>query len=245
MLPHAGYVFCGTVIGATWAASWGNVQCTRPLPRRLLILCPNHTGMGHPLGVWPEGFWRTPLGDVAVDADMAQTLCQRAAGFTPDTDCHLHEHAIEVLLPFLQYLTQEDAQALRITPICVGTADTAVLRSAGLWLAEVLRQRAAAGETVGIIVSSDMNHYEDVTTTARKDAHALAMAMACDGNGLLLVTQREHITMCGAAPLALTLFAAQASGTPWAELCYHDTSATASGDTKHVVGYAGLRFGWA
>ena len=45
--------------------------------------------------------------------------------------------------------------------------------------------------------------------------------------------------------LALALFAARTLGDPWAELCLYDTSATASGDTRRVVGYAGLRFGLA
>ncbi|MEE0816451.1 MAG: AmmeMemoRadiSam system protein B [Desulfovibrio fairfieldensis] len=47
--------------------------------------------------------------------------------------------------------------------------------------------------------------------------------------------------MCGAGPLALALFAARQLGRARAELTAHDTSATASGDTEHVVGYAGLR----
>ena len=76
-----------------------------------------------------------------------------------------------------------------------------------------------------------------------KDALALTQALSCDPEGLLATVERHKITMCGAAPLALALFAAHALGEPWAELCLYDTSATASGDTRRVVGYAGLRFG--
>ena len=78
-----------------------------------------------------------------------------------------------------------------------------------------------------------------------KDALALSQALACDPEGLLAVVERSKISMCGAAPMALALFAAHALGEPWAELCLYDTSATASGDTHRVVGYAGLRFGLA
>ena len=38
MLPHAGYVYCGRVLGATLAGV--------ELPRTLVVLCPNHTGRG-------------------------------------------------------------------------------------------------------------------------------------------------------------------------------------------------------
>jgi len=245
MLPHAGYVYCGAVIGATLAASWADPRSGRDIPRRLLALCPNHTGMGHPLGVWPEGFWRTPLGDTAVDAELADALCACGGGFAADTASHAHEHSIEVLLPFLQYLAGGDVAPLRITPVCVGVGSAAALRAAGPALADVLRRQTTGGEAVGIVVSSDMNHYEDQETTLRKDARALAKLLSCDADGLLDVTRRERITMCGAAPMSLALFAARAAGTPWAELCAHDTSAAASGDARQVVGYAGVRFGWS
>ena len=60
MLPHAGYVYCGRVLGATLAGV--------ELPRTLIVLCPNHTGRGQTLGVWPEGAWLTPLAPLPVDA---------------------------------------------------------------------------------------------------------------------------------------------------------------------------------
>lgn len=245
MLPHAGYAYCGKVLGATLASPWNGTTAGASLPERLVILCPNHTGRGEPLGVWPEGAWSTPLGSVNVDADMAAALCG-AGGFVPDTQAHLEEHSIEVLLPFLQCLPppQGKPAAVRsITPVCVGTMQHAALLRAGLALADAVRRCEQRGETVGVIVSSDMNHFEDQETTLHKDSLALAQVLACDPDGLLATVERNHITMCGAAPMTLALFAAHALGEPWAELCLYDTSATASGDTRRVVGYAGLRFG--
>lgn len=257
MLPHAGHVYCGRVIGATLASPWNSATAGAFLPQRVIFLCPNHTGQGHPLGVWPEGAWRTPLGDVPVDAEIAAALCDSKSdgfrehdsdGFSPDMASHLGEHSIEVLLPFLQCLPAPEGgkEAQRsIIPVCVGTRQPHVLREAGLALARIIRRYADRGEQVGVIVSSDMNHFENQEATMHKDANALAQALACDPDGLLGVVTREHITMCGASPMTLALFAAHALGDPWAELCLYDTSATASGDASRVVGYAGLRFGLA
>ena len=66
MLPHAGHVYCGRVIGATLSGV--------RLPRLLVLLCPNHTGRGTPLSVWPGGAWRTPLGDVPCDDAFIASL---------------------------------------------------------------------------------------------------------------------------------------------------------------------------
>lgn len=228
MLPHAGHIYCAHVLAATLAGLH--------LPPRLVILCPNHTGRGHPLGVWPDGAWRTPLGSVSVDDRLAAALVQSGAGFAPDRSSHLGEHSIEVLLPFLQLAAVE---GLQITPICVGTQDAAALSAAGMGLAQVLAH-CPAGETL-VIVSSDMNHFDDEARTLAKDKLALARALAADPHGLLQTVQQENISMCGAGPLALALFAALQTGRPSLQLCAHDTSASVSGDRSHTVGYAGLR----
>ena len=249
VLPHAGYVYCGRIIGATLAAPWGDSTTGASLPQRLFVLSPNHTGQGKPLGVWAEGQWLTPLGPIPVDEELTQALIQAPGGFLPDELSHLAEHSTEVILPFLQSLpcrhTGEDGSPVprTIAPVCVGTRRPDALRAAGLALADVIQDFNARGQDVGIIVSSDLNHYQDQEQTLHKDALALTQVLSCDPEGLLAVVEREGITMCGVGPLALALFAARALGNPWAELCLYDTSAAASGDTSRVVGYASLRFG--
>ena len=247
MLPHAGYIYSGRVAGATLACPWNDKGKDRwndsttgaSLPQRLVLLCPNHTGQGHPLGVWPDGQWLTPLGSVPVDAAMANGLCATGI-FAPDTLSHLGEHSIEVLLPFLQCLPQPPQGARIITPVCVGEHRPQVLHKAGLALAAAIKASQNSGQDVGIIVSSDMNHYESQQATIARDARVLQAALNCDPAALLSTVAAEHSSMCGVRGLALALFAAQELGSPRAELVTYDTSATASGDTSHVVGYAGL-----
>lgn len=227
MLPHAGYIFCGDVIGRTMAG--------QKLPSRLVILCPNHTGQGQPLSLWPEGAWLTPLGAVKVDEPLANEILQSGGGFAPDVMAHLGEHSIEVVLPFLQ----ESVSGLSIVPICVGTQNPAILQHAAHALAKVLSMPQNAD--VGLIVSSDMNHYESEKTTLAKDQLALDQACAANPDGLLKVVARERVSMCGAAPLALALYAAKDLGGVEVSLAAHETSGKASGDFEHTVGYAGLR----
>ena len=120
MLPHAGYVFSGAVAGATLDGL--------TLPRRLIILCPNHTGRGQPLAVWPAGAWLTPLGQVPVDEALAGALTTAGGGFSPDTHAHLGEHSIEVVLPFLQLAARAP---FAVVPVCVGTRHPGALARAG------------------------------------------------------------------------------------------------------------------
>ena len=169
---------------------------------------------------------------------MAGRLVQGGL-FEADLMSHEREHSIEVELPFLQHVSR--GKTPLITPVCVGTQNRDALESAGAILAAALRGE----ESAGILVSSDMNHYEDEETTKYKDSLALEKVLAEDPEGLLQVCADHRITMCGAGPMALALFCLRElrDGRPAskpAELVMHDTSARAAHDSTHVVGYAGV-----
>lgn len=227
MLPHAGYIYCGEVIGSTLK----NAE----LPKRLIILCPNHTGKGTILSVWPAGEWVTPLGEVKVDNLLVEEILATQGGFSKDCMAHLGEHSIEVLLPFIQILQKN----IHIVPICVGTQNPQALRRAGFALASVLKM--PENKDVGLLISSDMNHYENQKTTLVKDDMALQAALKGDPDELLKVVNNNKISMCGAAPLALALYTAKNLGNLKVDLVAHSTSGNVSGDFEHVVGYAGLQ----
>lgn len=228
MLPHAGYVYCGTVMAAALAGIH--------LPRRLIVLAPSHTGIGHPLGFWPDGAWETPLGDVPVDAGLGRELAAAGGGFAPDVRPHLREHDIEVLLPFL--LTVQPALAM--LPVVAGRPEG--LPEAGRALAEVVRAHGNDPDGgVALIVSSDMNHYANEDENRRLDGLALDALLALDPQRLLDEVRRNNISMCGILPALMGLLACRELGAEHARLAAYDTSATASGDSSRVVGYAGVR----
>lgn len=226
MLPHAGYVYCGAIIGETLS----RVR----LPETVFLLGPNHTGRGAPLSVWPDGRWFTPLGPVDVDAELAAAIIDAGVGFLPDTEAHRMEHSLEVLLPFLQLHTP----GLRIVPIVVAAGETQ-LQTAGQALGSLLRAERETGRAVGLIVSSDMNHFADQQTTLKKDALALERLLALNPEGLIRTVRNNDISMCGVRPATLALHALKVLGGRTAELVRHGTSGDVTGDTRQVVGYAG------
>jgi len=67
--PHAGYVYSGGVAGELY----GHLE----LPRRVIVLGPNHTGVGARVAVAPHKRWRTPLGEQAVDVELPFLLTRR------------------------------------------------------------------------------------------------------------------------------------------------------------------------
>jgi AmmeMemoRadiSam system protein B len=225
VVPHAGYIYSGAVAGAVYAQI--------ELPQRCLVLCPNHTGKGRPLAIMSQGAWETPLGQVPIDAPLADDLKRRFRLLTEDADAHRAEHAIEVELPFLQARRPD----LSFLPIALGTAQFDVLEKLGEAVADAVQ---AQSDKILIIASSDMNHYENDAITRVKDHKAIEQILALDARGLFDVVMREEISMCGFGPAVVMLTAARRLGAASAELIKYATSGDVSGDREMVVGYAGV-----
>lgn len=229
VVPHAGLMYSGAVAGF----AYNRMQ----LPKRFIILCPNHTGAGAAAAINGGGSWRTPLGEVRVDSDLAQALSRTCDLLREDDAAHAREHSLEVQLPFLQHLIGNE---FRFVPICLSLPTVNHCRRLGEAIAEVVRE---SGEEVGIIASSDLNHYEEQETTLRKDQRAIDAVLALDPEELWTRIGREDISMCGYIPTTTMLFAAKALGATRAELLRHATSGDVNHDYGAVVGYAAMVVG--
>lgn len=225
VVPHAGYVYSGHVAGAVYARL--------DPPRRSILMCPNHTGMGHPLAIMSTGAWETPLGRVLIDEPLAAALKERFPLLGEDAEAHRAEHGAEVQLPFLQAKNP----GCTFVPIALGTSRYEVLQALGIVIAEVVQ---AAAEPVLLIASSDMNHYENDTVTRVKDHKAIERILVMDAQGLYDVVMNEDISMCGFGPAVVMLTAVRRLGATGTELVRYATSGDVSGDRERVVGYAGI-----
>jgi AmmeMemoRadiSam system protein B len=164
--------------------------------------------------------WWTPLGPVPVDEE----LCDRAigAGAVIDDRPHVHDHAVEVQLPFLQRRTGD---ALRVLPVAVGGG---AARDAAA-LVEALAQTAL------VVVSTDLSHYHDVATAQRLDRRTAESIVALDDRAI------GDMDACGAHALRGLLAYARKAG--WAcTLLDLRTSADSGGPTDGVVGYGAFAF---
>ncbi|HEV2731828.1 MAG TPA: AmmeMemoRadiSam system protein B [Terriglobales bacterium] len=225
VVPHAGYMYSGHVAGAVFAKL--------DLPSRCILMCPNHTGMGHPLAIMSDGAWQTPLGQVNIDPQLAKSLQHQFNALHEDSDAHRGEHAAEVELPFIQVLKP----SVTFVPIALGTGRYETLESLGNAIAEVISKQH---DRILVLASSDMNHYESDQITRIKDHKAIDQILALNPRGLYDVVIKENISMCGFGPTVAMLTAARDLGATKAELIKYATSGDVSGDRNMVVGYAGV-----
>lgn len=221
--PHAGYVYSGAIAGAVYARV--------VVPPRVVVLGPNHTGLGRPAALWPAGGgWRTPLGTVPVCGPLTEALAACPL-VELDRAAHLREHSLEVQVPFLETARP----GVEIAALCLGPLDVDECAEVGRTVAAAARAHGAL-----IVASSDMSHYIPAAKARVKDQLAIDRILALDPEGLHRTVRREGITMCGVIPATVMLFAARELGATRAELVRYASSGDVTGDTRQVVGYAGL-----
>jgi AmmeMemoRadiSam system protein B len=222
--PHAGYRYSGSIAA--------DVYRRIRIPRAVIVLCPNHTGMGAREAIITSGAFHIPGHRIPIAEALARQLLIRAK-LTDDALAHEKEHALEVHLPFLVARNPE----LTIVPICLGFASFADCVRIGEALADVIESH---DDEILIVASTDMSHFLPANLAREKDSRALEPLEALDPEGLYSTVVENDISMCGVIPTTTALIAAKRLGAKSVTRIRYGNSGDVSGDHDRVVGYAGL-----
>ena len=230
--PHAGYVFCGEVMGKVF----GSIQ----VPDTVVLLSPSHNARRPGIALWTGGPWKTPLGDVELHEDLCSALEDLPVVSASD-EAHVREHSGEVVLPFIQYQQPE----VKIAVLCITPSATVDdLLELGRSIPDVLSE--IGEEDALVVASSDMSHESGpraLDTVKKNDPKAIEKMEQLDPQGLFDVCQREQITMCGVMPATAMMESVRVRGGSKGTLLDRATSADSPyGSGSYVVGYAGMIF---
>jgi MEMO1 family protein len=213
--PHAGYVYSGRVAAHAFASLPGAIS-------RVVVIGPAHyvafRGIAAPLA----RVFETPLGRVPVDNRALEALADLDFVTAADGP-HAPEHALEVELPFLQWLNIP----FQLVPLVVGDAQSEEV-------AEVLSRVWGGPETV-LVISSDLSHYHRYEDAVRRDTATAALIEG--GDWRQLNAQRA----CGYLAIAGLLIEASRRGLVTRRLALCNSGDTA-GDRARVVGYGAWAF---
>jgi AmmeMemoRadiSam system protein B len=223
--PHAGYVYSGNIAGAVYSIA--------EITRDVIVMGPNHHGLGAPFAVMAEGKWKMPGGDIAINEKLAYLIIEESRWLQHDDQAHINEHSIEVQLPFIQYLQP----TVEFVPVVLSTTDIQTCEEMGTAIAKAIKRY---GKPVVIIASTDMTHYESQESAQQKDQLAMEKILSLDPSGLLDTVIANNISMCGVIPTTVALVAAKELGATKATQVAYATSGDVSGDYSYVVGYAGF-----
>ncbi|MFC4160636.1 AmmeMemoRadiSam system protein B [Chitinimonas lacunae] len=215
VVPHATYQVCAPVAACAYRTLRGRSI------ERVVLLGPAHRAPLRGLALPGVTAFSTPLGEVALDAELAARALALSQ-VTTVPGAHTFEHSLEVQLPFLQRLLPQ----FTILPLAVGAALADEV-------ADVLEQVWGGPETL-IVVSSDLSHYLPYALAQRVDKQTCNTLLTLDG----IIS---HDQACGATPLNGLVRAAQRHGLRPHLLDLRNSGDTA-GEAGCVVGFAALAY---
>ncbi|MCD6590122.1 AmmeMemoRadiSam system protein B [Candidatus Woesearchaeota archaeon] len=236
LVPHAGIIYSGPCAAWSYKALGESKR-----PDTYIILAPNHYSLKSGIGM--ETF-ETPLGYVRVDQELARTIASKG-NIEINNEIHLQEHAIEVQLPWLQFINKPSMEKVRILPILVSSDID--LKQVALDIKEAILD---LNREVSIVISSDFTHYgriyryvpfsiDPLKQVYEQDGKALSYIENLDVEGFLNFIDETGATICGAYAIALGLMLISKARV---KIEQYYTSAEITGDKKNFVAYASIIF---
>jgi len=226
--PHAGYTYSGP----TACHSYNAISSQNP--ELVIIIGPNHFGIGKNAATMTNAKWKTPLGLVKVDSDSAQEIAEKSNIIEIDNYSHSQDHSLEVQIPMLQSLL---SNKFKILPIILRAQDLETARNVGNTVSQITKKKNFI-----IVASSDFTHYEENSFAHLQDKALIEPILDMDVEQFYQVLRERKVTACGFGAIASTMIACKNLGATKGVLLSYATSGDVSGDTDSVVGYGAIKF---
>jgi AmmeMemoRadiSam system protein B len=246
IVPHAGWTFSGSLAALVFSA----IKQQDEKVHTFVIFGAAHGYFGPP-ALCEKGFWETPLGNIAIDEELADAVLSGGSAVA-NRGAHTSEHSIEVQVPFIQYLFA----GAKILPVIVPPSEHAV--TLGTRVGEIISRDE--NKKIVCIGSTDLTHYGPRYGFTPKGTGKKALEWAGSVNDRefidfalkmepehLLNSAVENLNACGPGAAAATIAAAKKLGAKRGVLLAHTNSneimlekmGTTSSDS---VGYAAIVF---
>jgi hypothetical protein len=223
IVPHAGYIYSGQV------AAYSYKLLQRNAPRTVFLIGPSHRVGFRGISVSQYSSYKTPLGVVPVDQELAKKLLSvnPQMKWVPQADAQ--EHSLEIQIPFLQTVLKD----FHIVPIIMGEQDLETCVLLAKSLVQVLPNR----EEAVILASTDLSHYHTDQQARTLDGDFIKHVREFAPEALAKAVASGSCEACGAGPAIAGMLAARDLGANRSLILSYANSGDVTGDRRQVVGY--------
>ncbi|MEA3369118.1 MAG: AmmeMemoRadiSam system protein B [Candidatus Ratteibacteria bacterium] len=232
VVPHAGYIFSAPVAAYAY-------KVIEDSPRKTVILIgPSHHFRFDGISVFPRGIYETPLGQVAIDEELASDFIGSSDKVQYHQLAHYSEHSLEVQLPFLQKIW---GNKFKIVPLLLGSHSWEIIETLKRMILDNL-----PGEPFILVASSDMSHYHNYEEAVAIDKESLRLVKNFDVQGLYAKIESGRCEWCGAGALLAVMEIAGELGADKVKILKYansnDTAPPWQRNKEQVVGYSAIVF---
>ncbi len=190
IVPDSNLQRGGPVSAAAYKLLEGRVYDT------VIIVAPSHDGAFERLAICRVDRYRSPLGEVSINDAIRNELCDEDDDIFIDDKGHYHTEGVDVQLPFLQRVLNEDFD---IVPVVMGSEAPAFCRELGQAIGEVMY-----GHRILVIASADLLNVDE--TSLKEFETALE---GFDVSRLLHLLGSERVQVEGMGAVITAVLAAQ------------------------------------
>lgn len=240
IVPHAGYIYSG------YGAAAGYCLLQKHDYNRIIVLAFSHSYYHTSIGVSNFDKYKTPIGEINVDLDLANELLKHKDIFDTITAIDAREHSMEIQLPFIQ----KSVPNAKVLGLYVGNLSKEKFINAAEILKKYLQPKTL------FVVSSDFTHYgenygylpfppnQDVKKDlSNLDGGAINEIINYNVDGFQDYVKRTGITICGKNPITLLLVMLKASNKNIkGSLISYYTSGDVIADYTNSVSYTTISF---
>ncbi len=186
IVPHAGIEYCGNQAVHFFEAARSNMF----IAETIVIVHPNHYGLGPPISVDNHAFWQVPNGTVETDLEFAGEMklpFSQAA--------QRREHSAEVIVPYIKYFFPGSTQIVSLNML--DQDHDAAVEAAGRIHTAVRK----TGRRILLIASSDFSHFVSKEEAREKDDIMLRAVTGKDSRGVYEAALEYELSVCGFGPI--------------------------------------------
>jgi len=223
IVPHAGHVYSGPVAAHAYGLLRGKDI------RRVIMIGPSHRVRFRGVSVNLQSGYKTPLGIVPVDQELAKKIIDADPLIRQVPRAHASEHALEIQIPFLQSVLKD----FQIVPIIMGEQDYGTCSR----LAEILYDVMGDSAETLLLASTDLSHYHSDKKARALDSEFIDQVRKFSPERLSKALSSGRCEACGGGPTITVMLAAQALGANRSQILQYAHSGDVTGDGSEVVGY--------
>ena len=239
IVPHAGWFYSGQI-------ACNVIKCLKhqKTPDTIAIFG-RHLHPGGSNYIMKEGAWATPLGDLEIDQELAESLSSEFRFHVETPSRYEPDNTIELQLPFIKYFFPD----ARILPM--GVPPTLNSLKIGERVAQL---SVEMGRDTLILGSTDLTHYgynygytpkgvgEEAVNWVKNenDKKVVDLMVAMDAEGVVEESLKNHNACCSGAA-ATAIAATKGLGAQNGEKLIYSTSYDIRPDSS-FVGYVGIVF---
>jgi len=229
IVPHAGYIYSGPV------AAYAYSLLKQKSIETIFLLGPSHYTYFNGFSLPYYNAFNTPLGEVPVDTELVNKIVSTGGNiFDFINAAHVKEHSLEVQLPFLQSVLENE---FKIVPILMGEQSLVNILKGAEILSQVLKDYE---KHYLIVVSSDLSHYHTDKEARLMDQKIISYIEGFQVKEIVDEVKNGHIEACGAGPICVFLEIAKILNKSNIKTLVYKNSGDTSGDYNKVVGYTSI-----